>query len=304
MTEPKPEYLTDALEMIGAGYEPAVEIEQGHTVIHRRNGKMESIDKPAFVKISTAFKKELSEISGDALKVWLFICLSINRGTGKANPGLRTIAAAVSLSVNTIQKCLEELENLELLVVDRQSRKYNLYESPEYVSANRSEPTVSNRDTDAETVSNLPETVSNSDETVSRVRGDFLLNQKNQKNQSKPDLISAMLESGRREQLVKDAQIAFESAFGFGTLPWDTKHDWQKFSKWVATTHQKDPRAFADFVEWRNTDGKYKGAMTNTAIRRDPQMFMDTGYPTFLAHSAMYGRKSQPVTTDEGGLYV
>lgn len=102
---------------------------------------------------------------------------------------------------------------------------------------------------------------------------------------------------------IQGAQIAFESAFGFGTLPWDTKKEWQKFSKWVATTHQRDPKAFVDFVAWRDDAGKYKGAMTNTAIRRDPQMFMDTGFPTFLAHTAM-NKKVQPVTTDDGGLYV
>ena len=96
MSEPKPIYdaeAVEAMEMLGKGYDhPAVEIEQERTVIQRRAGKLESIDRPAFVKISTAFKQELATISGDALKVWLFISLSINRHTNKANPGLRTIA--------------------------------------------------------------------------------------------------------------------------------------------------------------------------------------------------------------------
>jgi len=191
MSEEKPEYITEAEEMLGKGYE-SVRIEPERSVIRRVNGKMEAYDIPAFVKISTSFKSELATISGDALKVWLFIALSINRNTGKANPGLRTIADNVKLAVNTVQKCLQELENLNLLTVDRQSRKYNIYETPEYVSANRAEPTVSSRDTDTETVSNFPETVSNSGETVSP---SVILNQKNQSNQKKPkgDLVDLEL---------------------------------------------------------------------------------------------------------------
>ena len=180
MSEEQAEYLTDALEMIGSGY-AAVEIEHPRTVIQRREGKLQSIDKPAFIKLSTSFKSELAGISGDALKVWIFISLSINRKSERANPGLRTIANGVGLAVNTVQKALKELESVNLLAVYRGERRYNLYEVPEYVSANKSDPTVSNRDTDSETVSNSGETVSNSVQTVSP---SVILNQSNQSNQN------------------------------------------------------------------------------------------------------------------------
>ena len=180
MSEEQAEYLTDALEMIGSGY-AAVEIEHPRTVIQRREGKLQSIDKPAFIKLSTSFKSELAGISGDALKVWIFISLSINRKSERANPGLRTIADGVGLAVNTVQKALKELESVNLLAVYRGERRYNLYEVPEYVSANKSDPTVSNRDTDSETVSNSGETVSNSVQTVSP---SVILNQSNQSNQN------------------------------------------------------------------------------------------------------------------------
>jgi hypothetical protein len=161
---------------------------------------MLEVKKPAFVKLSTAFKSELKGISGDALKVWMFIALSINRKTGKANPGLRTIAEETGLAVNTVQDRLRELEGLNLLVVDRQSRRYNQYESPEYVSANRAEPTVSPDDTDGSTVSNSSATVSNSGQTVSTVRGKNLLNQINQSNQNgsyEPKTLEEAIFSGR-----------------------------------------------------------------------------------------------------------
>ena len=186
MSEEQAEYLADALEMMGTGY--SVEIEQPRTVIRRKGGRLEEFDRPAFVKISTDFKQELAGISGDALKVWIFLALSINRNSGRANPGLRTISKNVKMAVNTVQKALVELEALGLVAVHRGEKRYNLYEIPDYVSANRAEPTVSSRDTDLETVSNPDETVSNSAQTVSP---SVILNQKNQRNK-KGDILDGM----------------------------------------------------------------------------------------------------------------
>lgn len=302
MSEEKPEYLTEAEEMLGKGYE-SVRIEPERSVIRRVNGKMESYDLPAFVKISTSFKSELAEISGDALKVWLFIALSINRKTGKANPGLRTISENVKLAVNTVQKCLQELENLNLLTVDRQSRKFNIYETHEYVSANRAEPTVSNRDTDAETVSNLDTTVSNFAETVSP---SVILNQSNQKNQTNsiPQNmpIDWYIQHGlpipanltEQAQIEASATGEFESAFGFGQLPWDSTATWQKFKNWTVKVYRANNQVFRQYVAWRNGKGKYE-AMSNKQIRMTPQAFMDTGYPAFEAHSTMYTETEEKV---------
>lgn len=293
MTEQQADYVTDALEMMGTGYDhPAIEIEQERTVIQRRNGKLESVDKPAFVKLSTAFKQELPEISGDALKVWIFISLSINRKTETANPGLRTIAEGVGLAVNTVQKCLVELEGLELLTVDRKSRKYNIYEAPEYVSANRSDP-VSQFDTDGETVSNPTETVSNSAQTVSH---SVILNQSNQK---EPDIsetlkkrkqslagtsIEAAIWAGteiseemtRALKLRTDAQNEFERALGFSKpLPWTVDKDWQMFGGWVMEKYHDDPQVFQRYETWRNQP-YVRGAIDNKRLRGFVTEFYDS----------------------------
>jgi hypothetical protein len=278
--EEQADYVPDALEMMGAGY-ASIEIEQAKTIISRRAGKMVSEDRPAFVKVSTAFKQELSVISGDALKVWLFIALSINRTTGKANPGLRTIAASVNLAINTVQKALKELETMELLIVNREEKRYNIYETPEYVSANKAEPTVSRDDTPAETVSNPLLSVSNFSQSVSP---SVILNQSNQ---NKPDLLDMLLEQEQKAQPIRNACLMFETAMLGSTVsqwPWDSNVKWQKFAKWVAT---QEPSQFTAYADWRKKDGKYQ-AMSNNKIRQDPQMFMDTGWPTFLAHVSMY----------------
>jgi hypothetical protein len=113
-------------------------------------------------------------------------------------------------------------------------------------------------------------------------------NYKENNKEEKPDFIDYQLEIARQVNSVIEAQTAFEKVFGFGVLNWDSRPEWRKFSKWVVSEYQRDPSAFSNYVSWRNDAGKYKGMMTNPAIRRDPQMFMDTGWPTFLAHVSMY----------------
>lgn len=172
------EEIQDAIDMLGSGYqESSIEIEAPRTVIRRTNGRLEKVEQQAFIKLSTSFKTELTNISSDALKVWIFIALSINRETEIAYPGLRTISKSVNLAVNTVQKALKELESLNLLIVDRESYRFNIYKTPGYVSANKKEQTVSPHDTPNKTVSNEQKTVSNCDKSVSPA---MILNQINQ----------------------------------------------------------------------------------------------------------------------------
>ncbi len=263
MNEQQAEYIMDAVEMLGAGYEhPAIEIEQARTVIERRGGKMQEVERPAFVKISTAFKRELPSISGDALKVWLFISLSINRSSGKANPGLRTIAAGINLAVNTVQKCLQELEGLELLVVDRESRKFNIYETPEYVSANRRDP-VSSFDTDGETVSNPAESVSNNPESVSPA---VILNQINQRNQidKKPektakrgDWVDGLLAmNGAKEKELSEVGEILQEFERQMKRRDDLAGDsaWQDFARGFVRKERAAGRDYRLFLNWYTSD--------------------------------------------------
>ena len=217
MTEPKSseQYeVEEAMEMLGKGYQhkdPAVEIVPPHTVMERRERRFQEIERAAFIKISTSFKEELKNIDGSALKVWLFIALSVNRYSGKANPGLRTIAKECDLSINTVQSAIERLEKeYDLLKVDRNSRRYNIYEPEAFVSANRKEP-VSKTDTVGETVSKIDTTVSVNDETVSARVIHNQINQKNQKereNTKKPDLVDAILQF---EQIAQDKEAKREA---------------------------------------------------------------------------------------------
>jgi DNA-binding Lrp family transcriptional regulator len=188
MSETKAKYKTDrdevneAMEMLGNGYElPSVEIHRPETVILRRGQRLVEEVVPAFVKISTDFKKELYAIDGNALKVWVYIALSINRTTEQAHPGLRTIAEGCGIDKDTVFRAVKRLEELGLLTVDRDKKKYNVYEIPEYVSANARKDIVPIMGTDGESVPIEAKSVPIKGESVPISWG------LNQRNQIKPD---------------------------------------------------------------------------------------------------------------------
>lgn len=85
--------------------------------------------------------------------------------------------------------------------------------------------------------------------------------------------------------LANDARNTFEKVFGFGTLPWSSNDVWTKLEKLVVQGYKDNPGWIAQYVLWRNGDGKYT-AFSNRKIRENPQMFIDTGYPEFVASKA------------------
>ncbi len=164
MSEEKTEYITEALELLQGV--TTLEISSPEKVIERRDGQLIEVERSAFVKIYTSFKRELKTLSGDELKVWLYLALSINRFSKAANPGLRKIAEDTGLAVNTVRGIVERLESSHLLDVERAEGKGNQYRPADYAS-------VSKFDTVPQTVSNFEQTVSNSGGTVSTLRGEI-----------------------------------------------------------------------------------------------------------------------------------
>ncbi len=173
-----------------------LEIYSQTTVIRRRGFEMFEDVVPAFIKISTGFKAELKSIDATALKVWVYLALSINRNSEEAHPGIRTIADACGMGQNTAIAAVRELERLGLLVVNREDRKYNIYKIPAYVSANAR--TASEMEAVKKTASEKAQTASDEDETASqnsptaseKVKTASVtqrLNQINQSNQNEPE---------------------------------------------------------------------------------------------------------------------
>lgn len=184
---PAPEEMTaEEVHDEGKGLVSPLEIHSQTTVVRRRGFEMFEDVIPAFIKISTGFKAELKNINATALKVWVYLALSINRNTEQAHPGIRTIAEACGIGQNTAIAAVRELERLGLLLVNRKDRKYNIYEIPAYVSANAR--TASKTEAVKETASGEDETASQSSQTASEklqtASASQRLNQINQSNQT------------------------------------------------------------------------------------------------------------------------
>lgn len=245
--EDQAEYITetqDALEMLGKGYhdEPSIELHPQQTVIRRRGREMQEEVIPAFVKISTSFKAELAQIGGTALKVWLFIALSINRTTEQAHPGIRTIGKACGIkSMNTVTGAIKELEDLGLIAVNREDRKYNIYEIPDYVSANSK--TASKNDT----VDNkLPQL---NDQTASAHRG--LTREPENNNHKRGDLIDGYLELYNMPGAKKSARLdSIKNLIGVRLRINPTGRKWEEFCRFADDRMQQDGQDVAVFLTW------------------------------------------------------
>jgi hypothetical protein len=79
------------------------------------------------VKFSTDFKTELADLDVYALKVFIYIGLSIGFDTGTAFPGVRKIAKETNMNKGTVVKAIEELEEKGFLKVWRKEGGSNTY---------------------------------------------------------------------------------------------------------------------------------------------------------------------------------
>lgn len=182
MSEEQAEYLTDAMEMMGAGYDhPTVVIEPPRTITARHNGRMVEVEEPAWVKFSTDFKKELKQLDEFSLKVFLYIGLSVNWKTGEAWPGVRKIAEETGMNKDTVTRAVESLEAAGYLEVCRRDGSSNRYKPVRFISVGvRSGRTVlSDEKTELS-----DENVKLSD--ASRVNLHNKINKNNQNNGGKP----------------------------------------------------------------------------------------------------------------------
>jgi len=277
MMEDQDNEVQEAMDMLGQGYDhPTVEIAPAHTVVERRGQEFQEVVRPAFVKISTGFKSEMKNIDEVALKVWLYIALSVNRYSGRANPGLRTIAKDCALAVNTVRSAIERLENeYNLLMVDRESKRYNIYEPLAFVSANRNEP-VSSADTPPETVSIEDESVSIEGQSVS---ARVILNQRNQRNQSsasfsksfseqkeeakerieeqrkgKGDIVDLFMKVSPELKAQTEMRQRVENALR-RNLDWDSaRSPWNGYDKKLIKREQEAGENIERFMDWFNGD--------------------------------------------------
>jgi hypothetical protein len=107
------------------------------------------------------------------------------------------------------------------------------------------------------------------------------------------------------EKNKREATAEFESALGFGSLPWWSSVAWDKFGKWAVRVWKEDPTSFRKFAQWRANDGKFN-SMSNKQIRQNLDAFMDTGWPEFKSVNAPVAptRPEHKPVVQEEGVYV
>jgi hypothetical protein len=123
MTEEKADYITEATEMLGKGYEihaPAVVMEMGEGF------HLQQVENEAWVKISTSFKKVMPYLKGANLAVFIAISLSIN-DKGECFPGIDTLADCTGYSRRAVFDAIRELEQTGFLTITHGVKKSNLY---------------------------------------------------------------------------------------------------------------------------------------------------------------------------------
>lgn len=180
-------------------------------------------------------------------------------------------------SENTIQRVFASLEEKGLVVsIQPMKSRYDRtkYYRIDYTKLDGIEDTKMTPIDDPILVSSLNESETTTEKTTEK------------------DLLDGILENEAKAQALRKAHTEFENALGVNGWPFDTNTQWRKFGRWVNEQYAADPASFLRYAEWRKNDGKYQ-AMSNTKIRANPEMFMDTGWPTFLASVSMYSGKDR-----------
>jgi hypothetical protein len=132
----KGEYVTetdasDAIEMPGRGYVPAVVIERPRKAYGINDSGLKEFQLAGWVKMSARFCLRIKELRGAKLAIWLCISLNIDE-SGECNLTQNEICKLTGYSRTEIIDSLSELDDMGLLSVDRSGRR-NMYR-PVYVA--------------------------------------------------------------------------------------------------------------------------------------------------------------------------
>jgi len=270
MPETKPEYITDALEMMG--------IVEPKQIVTEVSGFI-----PVFEVVLHHYKDYMTALVFG--RMWQYCGMS----DGVCRATIDRLATDLEMSVATVIRHIELLEEGGYIYDQTPERRNRPHE---YVDCGKvvmkgSISAISQKNVRlSEKNTTLSERqLIKQDNTTIKEKQDEILKSANKK-------VDAILDFQKQASPLNDSCLAFENALLGSTVsawPWDSNSKWQKFAKWVAA---QAPADFQKYAEWRKGDGKFH-AMSNNKIRQDPQMFMDTGWPTFLAHSSMYQKKDR-----------
>lgn len=138
MSQEQADYITEAMEMIGQGYEqPAAIIDLPRTVKALQEGGLVDYKVWGWVKMSAKFLAHLKYLKGAKLAIWQCIALSIDE-TGKCKRTIKEIVELTDYSHTEVVESIKELEDAGYLSVSR-LQKNNIY-SPVFVARGEEKP--------------------------------------------------------------------------------------------------------------------------------------------------------------------
>ena len=139
MTEQQGDYITDANEILGAGYndQPAAIIDNPRTVKALRDTGLFEYRAWGWVKLSAKFIAHLRHLKGAKLAIWQCIALSIDE-TGVCKMSYKDIGALTDYSHTEVIESVKELEAAGYLTINKDG-KTNIYQ-PVFVARGENKP--------------------------------------------------------------------------------------------------------------------------------------------------------------------
>lgn len=289
MTEQKAEYkvkdnvmddLREANELIKRY--PSTVIEPPRKTMERNEGVyFDEVSHPAWIKFSTAFKKEMKNIKPNALRVWIYIALSVNYN-GIAFPGIKTVAEALDISHQTVITAVAELETLGLLTVTRGMKRHNIYHvSDDFVTIGKGKEPVQKLDSsNLDTPMSQNESPDESSPLDSNKKElDINQNRINLKKEieSRGGIDWQVLAGTSSEEISnlektfsarKEKTDEYERVMGYNPLPWGSK-DFDKLEKFLEDKTFDEIHTFAEWCK-----NPYNG-LSPAKARQYPRLVID-----------------------------
>ena len=276
MSEQQADYLSDAMEMMGAGYDqPAAVIDPPRTVNALRENGIADYKVWGWVKTSSKFRAHIKILRGAKHAIWHWLALSVDE-TGKCKETIKSICEGTGYSHTEVIDSLKELDAMGYLSIQRDT-KGNVY-NPQFVARGGnvpSEVTVKKLDsTPAYQVESSPseeKSVSSYNRVkrvkhkISGIEAAMFQERKVEEN----DLLDKQ-EQKALEVFERDMQLP--SSWEWYPVKASKEKEWRLFREFVIKTYRSDPQAFEKYNTWRNQPF-VKGAKSNTQIKDYPADF-------------------------------
>lgn len=139
MSEQQEPYLTDAMEVMGNGYDqPAAVIDPKRKVLALRDKGLVNYEVWGWVKTSAKFRAHIKILRGAKHDIWHYLALGVDEN-GNCKETIKQICEGTGYSHTEVISTLKELDELGYLSIKKDS-KGNTY-TPEFVARGGNKPT-------------------------------------------------------------------------------------------------------------------------------------------------------------------